>query len=142
MGDKTNNKNIIINQLIQSSKNEQFMIIKKNNEDSNDNGINKNILGEKNSNFSSINCHFGTNAIFNKKRKNNPPIDIIDEDSNNNIEYIYENNSISYYSKKNKNININCSNNNNKSIINESNNMSNFILLQKKANKRLTDINT
>ena len=142
MGDKTNNKNIIINQLKQSSKNEEFMFIKENNEDSNDNGINKNNLGEKNSNFSSNNYHFGNKSIFKKKRKNNPPINIIDEDSNNNIKYIYENNSISYYSKKNKNTNINCSNNNNKSIINESNNMSNFILLQKKENKNLTDINT
>ena len=47
MDDKTNNKNIIINQLKQSSKNEEFMFIKKNKEDSNDNGINKNNSGEK-----------------------------------------------------------------------------------------------
>ena len=135
MDDKTKN-NIIIRNQLQSSKNEQFRLINNNNKDLNDNNINKN-----NSRFSSNIYHFCNKSIFMKKRKNNRPIDIIDEDSNNNIEYIYKNNSISYYSKKNKNTNLNCCNNN-KSNMNESNNMSNFILLQKKTNKSLTDINT
>ena len=132
MDDKTNKKNIFIsNRLIQNTKNEKLIIIKINNKNPKNNSIYKNILRKNNNN----------NSILKKKRIKNTEFDTVDDDSNNNIQYIYENNSISYYANKNKN--INCSNKNNKSKnnLNDSNNMSNFILLQKKTRKSLTDIN-
>ena len=72
-----------------------------------------------------------------KRRKNNSMPEIIEDNNMNGINYIYDNNSISYSVKNNKSIDSN----NHKNNMNESNNMSNFILLQKNTRKSFTDIN-
>lgn len=77
-------------------------------------------------------------SIFIKKMKNNSIPDIIEiNGSNDCIKNITENNSISYFR-------INNATNKNdikKNNINDSNNMSNFILLKKNSRKSLTEIN-
>ena len=104
-----------------------------NNNNNNLINIEKDILNKKSCN--------NIYSILEKEKKNYSARIIIEEEIINDIQKVYDNNSISYY-RKNINKNKNCKNrqNNNNSNINDSN-MSNFILIQKNPKKVFTDIN-
>ena len=107
--------------------------------------INQLILKDKHNSTNKITSRKNNsiNLICTKKRrKNNSTPELIEEDNftNINYNYVYDNNSVSYYIKKDKRKKNN-NNNSQKNNMNDSNNMSNFILLQKNTRKSFTDIN-
>ena len=78
--------------------------------------------------------------ILEKENRNNSARFKIEEELSNDIQEVYDNNSISYYANNN-NKNKNCKNKQNNNNSNNDSNTSNFILIQKKPKKIFSDIN-